>query len=75
LGSISAMEPVKKKITITIETDEENPELIRVRSEFGYKTTTEEMRSCPVGKACATMLGALLEYAEDPKVEVSRRDD
>lgn len=68
------MEQVKK-ITITIEEDEENSELIKVRTEFGHKTTTEGMGSCPVGRACAIMLGALLKSVENPKVEVSRADD
>lgn len=69
------MEPVKKKITITIEGDEENPDLIKVKVVFGHKTNTEEMRNCPIGRACATMMGALLENVEDPKVEVTSSDD
>jgi hypothetical protein len=54
--------------TITIAMAGDDPEEIVTRVEFSQRITLEELKKHPVGRAAATMMGAVLEYSDSIKV-------
>lgn len=54
--------------TITIAMAEHDPEEVIARVEFSQKISLDELKEHPVGRAAATMMGAVLEYSDSVRV-------